>query len=321
MVFCGGAVGLFLLDLNFWVCILLNIKQIKNMNNDNEILMDSCIPSPTDDRDLMFEGIAPSGIRYPKAMPAPFDLDWRLQGTNPYCVGMAGASANQQAKLRQKVNCIFDGQWGYLQCKKIDGAPTLQGTYLRAIMKVMKNTGFKSLTGGDPANYKIEEYASVAIDEKEIKIALFLYGAVIAAFRCSADGWKGDGQEVLPPANGAQLFGHAVLLTHYDENYIYGIDSLQNYHGGQIFKFKFANYKPVECWAITCDNKAIEGGLITGYVAKDYVVNGKTTARVNLRETPNGKVMRILPAGQAVKEFSGEIEYVGGIGWVYISVI
>jgi hypothetical protein len=68
------------------------------------------------------------------------------------------------------------------------------------------------------------------------------------------------------------------------------------------------------------NNKAIEGGLITGYVAKDYVVNGKTIARVNLRETPNGKVMRILPVGQAV-HVVGEAEYVGGINWVYVSVI
>jgi hypothetical protein len=60
---------------------------------------------------------------------------------------------------------------------------------------------------------------------------------------------------------------------------------------------------------------------LAGYVAKDYVVNGKTTARVNLRRTPSGTVIKVLPAGTAVKEYPEEQEIVNGILWIYCEVI
>jgi len=289
-----------------------------------ELIFPGLIDSPKDDRDIMIEGVAPSNIRYPKAMPAPFTLDWRLQGTNPWCVGFAGASLNQQAKARQKIYTPFDGEWAYKQCKLIDGAPTLQGTYLRAVMAVMKNTGMKPVDGGDPANYKIEEYALLGNNLEEAKIALSLYGGILAAFQLSANGWAGNGNEVKPPKAGERTSGHAVMLTHYDESYIYGIDSLKNYHDGQIFKFKFANYPPMEMRAITCDKRARPAAGVQGWIANDVpgTINGDMiTARLNLRETPGGKVIKVLPIGTMFSVIGSQSGNVGGHSWRKIEVI
>jgi hypothetical protein len=273
-----------------------------------------CELSPTDRRDLTLEGIAPLNIRYPKSMPAPFDLDWRLQGTNPWCVGFAAASLNQQAKARQKVNVVFDGEFIYSECKKVDGIPNLAGTYFRAGLQTLKNVGAKPVAGGDPAGYKIEEYASVPVDLEQIKIALSLYGGVLAAFELSSNGWEGDGSshQVFPPKAGEATDRHATMLTRYDEQYLYGIDSLKNYHGGQDFREDFKNYKPFECWTITLDNKAVAG--LVGWVASKYILGGTTIARLNLREEPNGKIIKVLPLGTKVDS----IESVGD--WLHVVV-
>lgn len=291
--------------------------------NIEELIFPGLIESPADNRDIMLEGVAPTNIRYPKAMPAPFDLNWRLQGVNPYCVGFSGASLNQQTKARQKVYTAFDGEWGYKQCKLIDGAPNLQGTYLRAMMQVMKNVGFMPDGGGDPANYKIEEYALVNPNLEEVKIALSLYGGILAAFQLSASGWTGNGNEVKAPKAGERTAGHAVMLTHYDEDYIWGIDSLKNYHGGQVFKFKFADYTPIEMRTITLDNKAVAPAGLVGWVAMDVgaMMDVVVVAKLNLRSTPNGAFVKVLNVGTKVEYLGETAGLVGGHYWAKVCVI
>jgi hypothetical protein len=281
------------------------------MNN----LLNDCILSPVDKRDLTLEGVAPTNIRYPKSMPQPFDLPWRLQGTNPFCVGFAAASLNQQAKERQKVSVVFDGEFIYKECKKVDGIPNVAGTFFRAGLQTLKNIGAKPVAGGDPAGYKIEEYASVPVDLEQIKIALFLYGGVLAAFTLSGNGWEGNGStnEVFPPKAGEATSRHATMLTRYDEQYLYGIDSLKNYHGGQEFRLDFKNYMPDECWSITLDNKAVAG--LVGWVHRAYVFDFKTTARLNLRETPNGKLIKVLPLGTKINLIESEGD------WLHVVVL
>lgn len=292
------------------------------MDIQEDVMQSGLIPSPVDPRDLSLEGIVSTIIRYPKSRPAPFDLDWRLQGTKPHCVGFAAASLNQQAKARQKVYTPFDGSWLYNQCKLIDGKPNLQGTYLRAGMQVLKNNGAMPVDGSNPENYKIEEFANVKINEEELRIALDQFGGVLAGFELSAKGWTGNGQEILPPAAGETTNGHAVMLTHYDEKYFYGVDSLKNYHGGQVFKFQLANYRPFEAWTITIDNKAVVADL-TGFVAKEYIQDGVTTAKLNLRGNPglSSGVVKVLPKGTKVKEYAESVEIVDNILWEYVEIL
>jgi len=289
---------------------------------EENIFKTGLVESPVDGRDIMLEGIVSTVIRYPKFRPAPFDLDWRLQGTNPHCVGFGTASLNQQMKARQKIYTPFDGSWIYEQCKKIDGQPNLQGTYLRAGLQVLKNVGAMPVGGGNPANFKIEEHAKLNINAEELMIALDQFGGVLTGFELSYNGWRGDGDEVLPPKAGELTSGHAVMLTHYDETFFWGIDSLKNYHGGQKFKFRFDNYKPFEMRTITIDNKAIAADL-AGYVAKEYIVNGRTTYKLNLRGEMGLKtgVIKVLPVGTAVKEYADSMQVVDNILWVYVEVI
>ena len=129
--------------------------------------------------------------------------------------------------------------------KKIDGYDG-EGSYLRVVMKVLKNYGVcleetfpsdTSLSKEDFKNwqlipepayveaskYKIKTYASVRTDWEEIKQAIYQNKIVLGGMTGSRNGWSQ--LPIRPPKESEPLFGHAIAYYKFDKNRIYFINS------------------------------------------------------------------------------------------------
>jgi hypothetical protein len=203
-------------------------------------------------------------------------------------------------ELKEKTYKVFDGSWLYKECKKIDGIPTVQGTYLRTGLEILRTVGAKPVDETDPSVYRIAKYASVDDNSFEgIKKAITLYGTVLAGFRGSNQGWSSE--IVSPPKAGETVWGHAVFLTSFDKNYLIGQNSWgTKAHNQGVFKVP-ANYLPFESWVILLDNVNEPAGK-KGWVARRWVVDNITTANLNVRERPttSAEILKVLPIGTRI---------------------
>jgi len=220
----------------------------------------------------------------------------------PSCVGHSCAYIKQDKEKRERNTIVFNGDWIYQQCKKEDGIPSVEGTYFRQGLKILQDQGAVPALGGDPTPYKIGNYVIIdKLTAEEIKKAIFLYGSVLAGFRGTNEGWRGE--VIRKPAEGEKIWGHAVCLIGYDQDYFYGINSWGiNAHAKGIFKVPFRDYMPFEAWFVINDLPNVATGTI-GYIAKEYILDGKTTKRVNFRVVAGmtGKVIRVLAANTPVR--------------------
>jgi hypothetical protein len=106
----------------------------------------------------------------------------------------------------------FDGDWIYNEAKKIDMMPNIQGTFFRAGLKVLKNTGAKVIGSNDDySKYRIGGYVQVDSNIDAIKQAIYEYGIVLGGFVGSNNGWSSA--IIRPPIKGEAQWGHAVCLT------------------------------------------------------------------------------------------------------------
>lgn len=273
-------------------------------------LFTGLLPSPPDDRDYLLSGVMPDIKRYPEEMPRAFDLTITNQGSSPSCVGHSGATIKQYLELRERNAVEPDGEWLYKECKKIDGMPDVKGTYFRAVLKVLRDTGCKMKnTDTDPSYYKIAEYRRLDDTSFEtLKKALFVYGHTLAGWTGSNGGWA---REVLrAPKNGETRWGHATALTHYFKDYIGGQNSWgENKHKEGLFKAP-KDYLPFEAWVVVTD-KLNEPSKETkyGWVARFNWRNGvsyleEDITKYNLRVRDDaglgGKIIKVLPAGTRV---------------------
>jgi hypothetical protein len=64
------------------------------------------------------------------------------QGQTPRCVGYSGALGRQiESMLEAKEALLFDADDLYAQCKKLDGSPNADGTFIRVACKVLRGQG------------------------------------------------------------------------------------------------------------------------------------------------------------------------------------
>jgi hypothetical protein len=102
------------------------------------------IPSPPDPRDHSLALHAPDvAAATPPGSYAPHYL-WTVldQGDTPRCVGYSGALGRQiESMLEAHEALLFDADDLYAECKKIDGIPTEDGTYIRVACQVLHNEG------------------------------------------------------------------------------------------------------------------------------------------------------------------------------------
>jgi hypothetical protein len=264
----------------------------------------------------------PTIQRIPEVFLPMFDLDVLNQGSKPYCVGMACAGMKQFNELKEKTYRVFDGEWLYNECKKIDGVPGLRGTYFRAGLAVLKTVGAKPTNlDEDPSTYRIKAYAKVDdMTFEGLKKAIALYGVVLAGFRGSNGGWRGE--IIRPRREWEQEWGHATFLVGYEKDYIIGQNSWgEERHNKGLFKFP-KTYLPFEAWVILLDAiNEPQAPIKTGWVARSYLVlNDETTANLNVREEPGlvAAVLKTLPKGTVVKRFGTPMQWKDRYWWVQI---
>lgn len=284
------------------------------------------LPSPTDNRDHALSSYMPSVKRYPKEKPCPFDLKVHNQLFSPSCVGWSCSAIKEGNERLEKEKIIFDGEWIYDECKKIDGYDG-PGTYFRTGLSVLKDTGAMPIDGGEPGKYRIKSYARVDdMSFEGVKKALSIYHFLLAGFRGTNEGWKNE--VIRSPKEGEAVWGHATCLIGYDEKYIIGQNSWGDYswvHGGSGGYFKVpADYLPFEAWAVLLDApNEIEtvGDKIVGYIASEFTTtkNGQriTTANLNIRKEPKigNNIVSVLPKGSVVKT-TGEITFADNWNWI-----
>lgn len=213
------------------------------------------IPSPADHRDLLLSQIAePIDIwDLPSRYKVPYKLDVLDQDGRPACVGYSAASLKAFQERREQHPLDFDGDWLYRKCKKIDGIPNEQGTFLRTVFKVLKHQGAKPLNVDDsPLKYRIGAYARLDdVSFGGLKKAIFQWGVIQVGFRGSNEGWQT--KNIRPPKTGEKTWGHAVALVGYGENYLIGLNSWGTKWGDGGLFYVPKNYTPFEGWAIIND--------------------------------------------------------------------
>lgn len=283
------------------------------------IEINGCIPSPKDNRDLELSGMMSDEIMLPEYAPAPFNnltpIDQLASDASRYaCVACSFSSLKQQLSRMQKVSEQYDFIELYNECKKQDGIPNVKGTYLRTALSIAKKRGIKTTSG---IFRKIREYVKIDVNNQaEFARAIYLYHGIFCAYILSNEGWRGT--SVRPPKNGEPTGGHAILVNGFKKDFWIAKDSMPTYHNNShIFQIPMT-YMPTEAWAITLDD-AVYDNMARGYVAKDYILNNKTIARLNLRETPGGKVLTTLPVGTLV--VSQDEVFADGRIWLLVEVV
>ena len=280
------------------------------------------VPSPDDPRDLLSSDIMPEIKRYPVEYPMPFDLTVLDQGSDPCCVGCAGASIKQFLEMKEGHFILPDFLWLYNECKKIDGLPShVKGTYFRAVLQVLRNKGCK-LQGvdNDPSLYRIKEYRRVNdMSFEGLKKHIAVFGHTLAGWRMSAAGWRGE--VIRAPKAYEKTGGHATFNGHYFKDYGGGMNSWGvNRHKGGFFKFP-PTYLPFEAWVVPLDDtNEAKKAIPTGWVAAMYVIGGKTLYNLNVRVSPglNSKRIKVLPKGTEVKEYGTPKIVADGYTWMEI---
>lgn len=161
------------------------------------------IPSPPDDRDKMFP--------FSRALPAqvgplPSYKYWTHgailnQGATPHCVGFSGAGLRASSPVRVK-QVDQDGHDFYAECKKIDGIPNVDGSYVRVLAKVMQN------------EKKLSMYLW-ATSMDELTTWLLTKGPVVVGTTWYNDMFRLDAKGIAR-ATGGIAGGHAYLIRGYN---------------------------------------------------------------------------------------------------------
>ena len=285
-----------------------------------------CIKSPPDKRDVLMSEIYPLPIRTAPEMPPPFDLDilHQIGGT---CVGYSGAVIKQEKELRERIRKIFDGDWNYQECKKIDGYDG-QGTFLRIMMKVFQKIGAKPKDEpeSEAIKYRIGGYAKIDdLSFEGLKKAIYVNGILQAGFTGSNQGWQSA--YIRPPKAGETLWGHAVALIGYNRDYIIGQNSWGDSWGDKGLFYVPKDYMPFEAWSILTDLPSeFLIGKEDGWVASEYLKPFKLLinqevypyVNLNLRDAPNGDRLLTLQKGTKLTILSEPIKS-GDYNWIKVA--
>ncbi|MCY9061421.1 C1 family peptidase [Bacillus inaquosorum] len=205
------------------------------------------IPSPEDRRDLLMSAFlpvfsAPRKVDYTEQMTPVRDQE--DEGT---CVGFACAVGvkEYQEKKERRQEIPLSPRFLYQECKKRDGIPNEEGTYIRIALDVLTEIGvceehywpYKAHNTGSPkpgaeenANrYKIKAAGYARLDSLDtIKRSLVVNGPCVAGVPVyknwsTQEVWSSG--KIPMPGNSPLMGGHAICIVGYDDD-------------TQMFKFK-----------------------------------------------------------------------------------
>ena len=288
------------------------------------------IKSPIDRRDVLMSEIYPLPVRIAPELPPPFDLDILDQNGFPHCVGYAGAGLKQEKELRERISKVFDGDWIYKKCKKIDGIPNMAGTFFRAGLRVLQKQGAKpnNEPESEAIKYRIGGYAKVDdLSFEGLKKAIYVNGILLAGFIGSNTGWQSA--YIKPPKAGEKTWGHAIILIGYNKDYIIGQNSWSKNWGDKGLFYVPKDYLPFEAWAVLTDlpTEFLMPNGLEGWVAEDYLrkifIKGDIVfpyTRLNIREIPAGQKIKTLEKGEKL-EILGETQEKNGYLWQKVKIM
>lgn len=208
------------------------------------------IPSPPDKRDYSFRK-----YNTPHSLPDRFVrsvVHLKDQGRLGSCVGFASSYCKDEQEHRNHPGRRYNTSplYTYAECKKIDGIPHVEGTYIRTANKVTQHQGIcleKTFPYTDDkpirdvpqeaheeaAQYKIKHYTAVH-NAHELKQAIFDHGYVVAGFTVLSTFLEPeitDNGAFIPKPEGYILGGHAVSVIGYDDNLEHTYKNGERYKG------------------------------------------------------------------------------------------
>lgn len=232
--------------MNKIIQFFLNLFRGKSNTDNNKGLIDD----PTDFRDFLLEAISKDHIDLPENYEIPYILTKKNQYRKPECVGFSCSLIKDEKERREQNYIDFDGSWIYKRAKEIDNYNGY-GTYFRAGLKVLKNTGAMPLKGGDPSIFRIGGYARIKPKFETLKEAIYRYGVVLVGFTMSNEGWKIA--NVRKPHKGEKTFGHAIACVGFDKDRIKFQNSWGKRWGDKGYGYFTKDYLPMSGWVVLVD--------------------------------------------------------------------
>jgi len=169
------------------------------------------VEDPPDSRDFALSSYLPPPDPLGKPLPDTYEIPYlspvRDQGSKGACVAFGSVVGMKNSQEGWGCGVIVHGEeimvnpdlsplFLYQLCKKVDGIPNQDGTYIRVAMKILQSTGVcqenccKYATTGSVTpcpdwkeqadHYKIKTYAKVPADFEEVKRAIFTFNGVVA---------------------------------------------------------------------------------------------------------------------------------------------
>ena len=201
----------------------------------------------------------------------------RDQGAEGTCVAFSTVAGMKEYQEKQdwKKYLELSPRFLYSECKKLDGAPDIEGTQIRYAMKVLKNLGVcresfwrykphqadkpKAGASRDAKKFKALAYARI-LDLDELRMSLAAKGPCVIGVTV----FKGmmatkTGKVPLPKPRERALGGHAICPVGYDDS-------------KKLIKFK-------NSWSVSWGNKGY-GWLPYAYIRK-YMLDAWSCVDIN----------------------------------------
>jgi len=194
-----------------------------------------CIRDKFDDRDYLMRAYLPA-VKLPKKVDYAEKMSpVRDQGDEGVCVGFAVASGMKeyQELLDYQKLVLLSPRFVYSKAKLIDNMPELEGTTVRAAMRVLKNAGIcqekfwpyrpyqedkpKAGAVSDAKKFAILTYARI-LSLNELRLSLAGKGPVVLGIEVFEGMMKAkNGLVPMPKAGEDSLGGHAIAACGYDD--------------------------------------------------------------------------------------------------------
>lgn len=200
------------------------------------MLLKGCYPDPIDTRDI------PLGAFLDKVSSIPEDYsilqyfdDIESQGPDSSCVGFGCVSMKEAIDRINGEYCRLSEIWLYDQCKRNDGEPYCDGTYIRQAMKILAHIGcapyefvvnvgsyyygkFENLSIPPELTkpFRIRTYAKLnTIDE--MCRCLYQHGPFALGIKVTDEFEMFKGPDMVPVHYGAINGGHCVSVAGYSK--------------------------------------------------------------------------------------------------------
>jgi C1A family cysteine protease len=142
------------------------------------------------------------------------------QGQLPECVAFSTASLKMHQEMREHGKYYtFDPHWLYKECKKIDGSPNGDGTFLRTALQIVHDTGYLAKAAPKKLEhdtyFKVSKYVRLETVQ-QIKEAVYTVGPVVFGITVDSGIYEPDANGMVPPPNNDTVGGHAMIIVGWD---------------------------------------------------------------------------------------------------------